>query len=177
MNLSKAFDTIDHDILLYKLNYYGIRGTAFEWFKSYLSRRTQQVQFNNCLSSTKKPITSSVPQGSILGPLLFILYVNNFRNCLDFSTYVSFADHTTIFITGKNIQSVYSKTNPELINIDEWMTANKLTVNSAKTKYLLFTPTKSNYSVSNTSFKVHFRNDTTEKVLSIRFLGVIINEN
>ena len=145
MDLSKAFDTIDHDILLYKLiYYYGIRGTAFVWFKSYLSGRTQQVQFNNCLSSTIKPITSSVPQGSILGPLLFILYVNDFRNCLGFSTNVSFADDTNIFIIGKNIQSVYSKTNFELKNIDEWMTANKLTVNSAKTKYLLFTPRKSN---------------------------------
>ena len=61
LDLSTAFDTIDHDILLYKLIYYGIRGTAFEWFKSYLSGRTQQVQFNNCLSSTIKPITSSVP--------------------------------------------------------------------------------------------------------------------
>ena len=135
------------------------------------------MQFNNCLSSTIKPITSSVPQGSILGPLLFIVYVNDFRNCLDFSTNVSFADDTNIFITGKNIQSVYSKTNLELKNIDEWMTANKLTVNSAKTKYLLFTPRKSNYSVSNTSFEVHFRNNIIEKVSSIRFLGVIINEN
>ena len=135
------------------------------------------MQFNNCLSSTIKPITSSVPQGSILGPLLFILYVNDFRNCLDFSTNVSFADDTNIFITGKNIQSVYSKTNLELKNIDEWMTANKLTVNSAKTKYLLFTPRKSNCSVSNTSFEVYFRNNTIEKVSSIRFLGVIINEN
>ena len=160
-DLSKAFDTIDHDILLYKLNYYGIRGTAFDWFKSYLSGRTQQVQFNNCLSSTIKPITCSVPQGSILGPILFILYVNNFRSCLDFSTNVSFADDNNIFITGKNIQSVYSETNLELKNIDEWMTANKLTVNSAKTKYLLFTPRKSNYSVSNTSFEIHFRNNTT----------------
>ena len=179
LDLSKAFGTIGHDILLYKLNYYGIRGTAFEWFNSYPSGRMQQVQFNNCLSSTIKPITRSVPQGSILGPLLFILYVNDFRNCLDFSTNVSFADDSNIFITGKNIQSVYSKTNLELKNIDEWMTANKLTVNSAKTKYeyLLFTPRKSNYSVSNTSFEVHFRNNTIEKVSSIRFLGVIINKN
>ena len=134
------------------------------------------MQFNNCLSSTVKPVTNSVPLGSILGPLLFILYVNDFRNCLDFSTNVSFFDDTNIFITGKNIQSVYSKTNLEL-NIDEWMTANKLTVNSSKTKYLLFIPKKSNYSISNTSFNVHFRNNTIEKVSSIRFLGVIINKN
>ena len=85
-----------------------------------------------------------------------MLYVNDFRNCLDFSTNVSFADDTKIFITDKNIQSVYSKTNLELKNINEWMTANKLTVNFAKTKYLLFTPRKINYSVANTSFKVHF---------------------
>ena len=107
LDLSKAFDTI----LLYKLNYYGIRGTAFEWFKSYLSGRTQQVQFNNCLSSTIKPITSSVPQGSILGPLLFILYVNDFRNCLDFGTNVSFADDTNIIITVK----IYNQSIQKLI--------------------------------------------------------------
>ena len=130
----------------------------------------QQVQFKNYLSSTIKPITSSVPQGSNLGPLLFILYVNDFRNCLDFSTNVSFADDTNIFIIGKNIQSVYSKTNLELKNIDEWMTANKLTVNSSKTKYLLFTPRKSNYSVSNTSFEAHFRNNTIEKFHQFAFL-------
>ena len=163
--------------LFYKLNYYGIQGTAFEWFKNYLSGHTQQVQFNNCLSSTMKPITSPVPQGSILGSLLFILYVNDFKNCLNFSTNVSFADDTNIFISDKNVQSVYLKTNLELKNIDEWMTANKLTVNSAKTKYLLFTPRKNNYSFANISFKVHFKNNTIEKVLSIRFLGVIINDN
>ena len=82
-----------------------------------------------------------------------------------------------MILTGKNTQSVYSKINLELKNIDEWMTANKLTVNSAKTKYLLFTPRKSNYSVANTSFEVHFRNNTIEKVSSIRFLGVINDEN
>ena len=85
---------------------------------------------------------------------------------MDFSTNVSFADDTNIFITGKNIQSVYSKTNLELKNIDEWMTANKVTVNSAKTKYLHFTPRKSNYSFSNASFKVHFRNNTVLDLLN-----------
>ena len=113
LSLSKAFDTIDHDILLYKLNYYyGIRGTAFEWFKSYLSGRTQQVQFNNCLSSTIKPITSSVPQGSILGPLLFILYVNDSRNCLGFSTNVSFAD---AILTSLLLVKIYNQSIQKLI--------------------------------------------------------------
>ena len=151
--------------------YYGIRGTAFEWFKSYLSGRTQQVQFNNCLSSTINPITSSEPQGSILGPLLFILYVNDFRNCLDFSTNVSFV----MILTSLLLVKIYNQSIQKLIlNLKILING---TVNSAKTKYLLFTPRKSNYSVSNTSFEVHFRNNTIEKVSSIRFLGIIINEN
>ena len=81
---------------------------------------------------------------------------------------MSFADDTNIFITGKNMQSVYSKTNLELKHIDEWMIANKLTVNTAKTKYLLFTPRKSKYSTTSTSFKVNYRNNQIEKVSSTR---------
>ena len=81
LDFLKAFDTIDHEILLCKLAHYGIRGAALDWFKSYLNGRSQQVSFNGCSSSNINHIKSSVPQGSILGPLLFIIYVNDFYNC------------------------------------------------------------------------------------------------
>jgi len=177
LDLSKAFDTINHDILLHKLYYYGVRGVAFDWFKSYLSGRTQQVQFNNCLSSTIRSITSSVPQGSVLAPLLFIIYVNDFKSCLKYGTTVSFADDTNIFISDSNIKSLYQKTNAELKNIDNWMIANKLTVNISKTKYILFRPTNKKALCDDKSLRVNYRNTAIEKVSSIRFLGLIINEN
>ena len=100
--LSRAFDTIDHTILLSKLYHYGIRGISLQWFKSYLRNRKQQVQINNILSTKIHTITNGVPQGSILEPLLFLLYVNDFPNCLNHSSTIMFADNTSVFVTHSN---------------------------------------------------------------------------
>ena len=106
IDLSKAFDTINHKILLHELHHYDIRGTALNWFLSYLTGRNQQVCHNSAASSNINTINLLVPQALILGPLLFI-YVNDFPNCLKHGTSLSFTDDTSIFISGKTAQMVF----------------------------------------------------------------------
>ena len=137
LDLSKAFDSINHEILLNKLYHYGVRGTVHDCFKSYLFGRTQQIDYNSSISNIE-PISSSVPQGSILGPLLFIIYINDFSKCLKYSNNLSFADDTTIILSAKNNNLLFQKGNKELENIDNWLIANKLSLNVKKTKYILF---------------------------------------
>ena len=104
--MSKAFDTLNHDILLNKLELYGVRGVALDWFKSYLANRSQCVSSGGVMSSLK-PITHGVPQGSFLGPLLFILYINDIVNCSKYLIFILFADDTNIFFSSTDIQQLY----------------------------------------------------------------------
>ena len=135
LDLSKAFDTIYHNILLTKLHHYGICGTALDWFRNYLIHRTQSVHALNCNSSTKG-INVGVPQGSILGPLLFIIYMNDFTNTTSLLKLILY--DTNIFISHSDLNSLYHIMNTELTHITDWFMANKLSLNVSKTDYMLF---------------------------------------
>lgn len=136
IDLTKAFDTCSIDILLYKLSTYGFRGVSNEWFRSYLTGRKQFTSIRG-VNSSLKDILCGVPQGSILGPLLFIILINDLPNASSFFKLL-YADDTTLKMAGSNLVQLYNDANIELEKLADWFRANKLTLNISKTKYILF---------------------------------------
>jgi len=125
LDLSKAFDTVNHDILLQKLQFYfGIRRVPLQLFSNYLLNRKQYVINRNTKSSLKN-ISCGVPQGSVLGPLLFIMYKNDLPNCSTFTTAL-YGDGTYLCLSDKNLNDLQLPVNSELLKVDRWMRLNKL---------------------------------------------------
>ena len=127
---------MDHNFSA-KWKQYGIRGIIHSWFESYLSNRKQYVEYNN-FKSDKKTITHGVPQGSILGPLLFIIYMNDFSRSSELIFSILFADDTSVFIEGTNFENISKLLNTELEKGNMCLKANKLTIHTKKTHYMMF---------------------------------------
>ena len=134
ISLFCAFDTVNHEILLKKLEHYGIRGNCLKWFESYLYERTQIVKFG-LHRSNKLTISTGVPQGSILGPLLFLLYINDIENCSETISFVMYADDTNAFYSDKCLKSLMHIMQGEMNEVIRWLNVNKLSINTSKTKY------------------------------------------
>ena len=173
LDLSKAFDSLDHSILLHKLKYYGFVGNSYELIKNYISDRKQFVIYNETESQYLK-MKQGVPQGSILGPLLFLLYINDFPKCSDFFKFLMYADDTTLYCNLTDICSNNKENflNHELNNIYNWLTKNKLSLNVNKTKAMTFRLKKNNQ-VVNLNLKIN--NNQIENVNTFNFLGLTIN--
>ena len=163
---------MSHKILLDKLFHYGIRGTAQKWFSSYLSNRRQYVAIDSEISQSLD-ITCGVPQGSILGPLLFIIYVNDLNFVSDVVMLIMFADDTNIFIKDKSFNKLINSLNVELEKIYMWLNTNMLTLNIVKTNYIIFGGNK-NQNCPNLVPKIN--NVPIERVTETKFLGVIVDE-
>ena len=137
MHLSKAFDTLDHNILIKKLAHYGINGTPLEWFTSYLTGRSQYVEIDG-VSSNVLSLSTGVPQGSILGPLLFLIYMNDIPYCTKYFNFILYADDTTLSNTIQIPSMSPLHINDELAKVYAWLAVKKSNLNVTKTKYVIF---------------------------------------
>ena len=171
IDLKKAFDTIDHRILLRKLYSYGIRGSMLKWMESYLTDRSQYVVIDGKVSQTRG-IKCGVPQGSILGPLLFIISVNDICNVSPMLFKILYADDTCVLISGNHLNNLIDRLNTELISLNNWFKANKLSLNTKKSCFMIFHRSRIKPNVIN---KVVIDNHELTQVNSAKYLGVIID--
>ena len=173
LDLSKAFDTLDFDILLYKLNYYGIRGTSLTLIQNYLSKRVQYTHYEN-QDSDLLDIKIGIPQGSILGPLFFSIYINDLVNASKKLSCLMYADDTTIYFNQEVFPKINRSTsiNMELEKLSIWLKLNKLTLNVEKNKYMIF---RKRRKIDYLSLKIN--NNEIANVNQFCFLGIIIDEN
>lgn len=172
LDLRRAFETLDRRRLLKKLEKYGIHEEEQRWFKSYLEKRTQSTKIGEIFS---KEITNDlgVPQGSVLGPLLFILYINDIVKVLKFCKSKLFADDACIYISGKNCEEIIWKLNDDLERINTWLNLNKLKINIEKTVFM-FLSNKVNKSENNINVKIN--NEQLTQVKETKYLGIIIDD-
>ena len=171
VDLEKAFDTVNHKILIAKLEHIGIRGVANHWIESYLNKRNQGVKLNGFTSESKN-ITCGVPQGSILGPLLFLIYINDMNKAFEKCTVHHFADDTNLLFSHKDPRKIQKVMNKELAYLFQWLCANRLSLNVAKTEFILFQPPRMS-PVNRIVLKLNRTNIYAS--FKIKYLGVLLD--
>lgn len=169
IDLHKAFDTSDHALLLKKCEQYGLRGVTHQWLKSYLSNRFQYVQINNTQSQLETVICG-LPQGSVLGPKLFIFYLNDIFIVSTMLKFIMFADDTNMFCSGKNMDELLQSVEKELTVLKKWFDYNKLSLNENKTKFMIFSGNR-----THSNAKLQLNGVEIERVYETTFLGVILD--
>ena len=170
LDLSKAFDTVSHSILLKKLQKYGVRGQVFKLLESYLTARTQFVEIDN-VRSMPIQIKYGVPQGSILGPLLFLIYINDLPSATNCFIKL-FADDTFLCTQNKDMKSLEIETNYELKKVNIWLASNKLTLNIKKSKFMVFTNKRKDYH----EILLKINGKAIERCTSYKYLGIVIDD-
>ena len=172
MDFAKAFDTVNHRILIGKLEHYGVRGIANNLIESYLTNR-KQYTVNNEQASDMLPITVGVPQGSVLGPFLFLVYINDLSNSCD-SDVLMYADDAVLLCNDKSRDGLNIKSEAEMHLIESWVTANKLTINYSKTNFILFS--SQTYTEKKDEFCIRARNGSNiAEQKSVKYLGVLLD--
>ena len=173
IDLQKTFDTVDHNILFDKLNYYGARGTTNSWFRSCLCNRKQIVSING-LKSNSKVIKYGVPQGFVLGPLLFLIYINELYMSTKNSSVHHFADDTNLLYINKSLNNIGSRINSDLKGLTDWLNANRISFNISKTEFILF---QNRNKTIHYDLKIKLNGKRIFPTTSVKYLGVIFNEN
>ena len=173
IDLQKAFDTVNHDILLDKLNYYGVKGTSNMWFKTFLKDRFQYTTLKEH-SSEKLMSTHGVPQGSVLGPLLFLLFINDLHKAILHSSVHHFADDTNLLLAEKSLKRINKLVNHDLKVLCQWIRSNKLSLNAGKTEIIIF-KNKNQEITKHLNFRISGQkiNPTTK----VKYLGVFLNDS
>ena len=172
LDIKKAFDSLDRSILLNKLRYYGICDNELKWFETYLANRKQFVTYNNCSSETRR-VDFGVPQGGVVSPLLFLVYINDIVNCSNLIGCVLYADDTNLYLSSNKIDDLYLRANHALSNFKNWFDSNKLSLNADKTKYMIFH--RKQRQLPSCIHKLYLDNLEVEKVNYAKFLGVVLD--